>query len=136
MNIYYRNLNANCNGDGVTGSMSLLTVKRENMADYNCIVDFGMVQSSKLKSDKLHKINSREIPIDVNVDDILLTHSHADHIALLGRVPSIPQLDTAHIRMTELSAKIANIILQDTCHLHMKECEKSSKIKVNKWYLI
>jgi metallo-beta-lactamase family protein len=50
-----------------------------------------------------------------------------DHIALLGRVPSIPELDNAHIRMTELSAKIAGIILQDTCHLHTKECEKSAK---------
>jgi len=129
MNIYYRNLNENCNGDGVTGSMSLLTVKRNNMNDYNCIVDFGMVQSSKLKSYQLHKLNSREIPIDMNIDDILITHSHADHIALLGRVPGISQLDNAHIRMTELSAKIANIILQDTCHLHMKECEKSAKNK-------
>jgi hypothetical protein len=87
MQIYYTNKNINCNGDGVTGSLSLLTVKRENMKDYNCIIDFGMVQSSKLKSDQLHKINGRDLlllgggssSIDANVviSDILLTHSHA-----------------------------------------------------------
>ena len=84
MQIYYRNLNANCNNDGVTGSMSLLTVKRDNYPDYNCIVDFGMVQSSKLRTDQLYKINSRDIFLgggseheNVIVNDILLTHSHA-----------------------------------------------------------
>jgi hypothetical protein len=83
MQIYYRNLNANCDGDGVTGSMSLLTIKRENYPDYNCIVDFGMVQSSKLKSDQLYKINSRDLLLggdathELCVNDILITHSHA-----------------------------------------------------------
>lgn len=56
----------------------------------------------------------------------------ADHIGLLGRVPSIRELDNANIRMTELSAKIANIILQDTCHLHTNECERYNKNKKDK----
>jgi len=46
---------------------------------------------------------------------------------LLGRVPSITELDHAHIRMTELSAKIATVILQDACHILLKEHEKSVK---------
>jgi metallo-beta-lactamase family protein len=46
---------------------------------------------------------------------------------LLGRVPSMPELDKAHIRMTELSAKIASVILQDACHILLKEHEKSVK---------
>lgn len=85
MNIYYRNLNINCNKDGVTGSMALLTVKRDNYPDYNCIVDFGMVQSSKLKPIELYKMNGRNIPLggdssnieNAMISDIVLTHSHA-----------------------------------------------------------
>lgn len=46
---------------------------------------------------------------------------------MLGRVNSIEQLENANIRMTELSAKIAKIILEDTVHLHMKEVEKYNK---------
>ena len=64
--------------------MSLLTVKRENMKDYNCIVDFGMVQSSKKTNAQLNKINSRDLLLgggldheNVIINDILLTHSHA-----------------------------------------------------------
>ena len=56
-----------------------------------------------------------------------------DHIALLGRVPSIDSLSHANIRMTEMSAKISKIILEDTLHLHTKECERYNKNKsVNK----
>ena len=84
MQIYYTNKNINCNGDGVTGSMNLLTVKRDNMKDYNCLVDFGMVQSSKIKGDQLHKMNNRDLLLgggleheNVIINDILLTHSHA-----------------------------------------------------------
>jgi len=84
MQIYYTNKNINCNGDGVTGSCSTLVVKRDNYPDYNCIVDFGMVQSSKLRADQLYKVNSRDLLLgggseheNVIVNDILLTHSHA-----------------------------------------------------------
>ena len=52
---------------------------------------------------------------------------------MLGRIPSIEGLDNANIRMTEMSSKIAKIILEDTVHLHMKECEKyNEKKKKNK----
>lgn len=83
MNIYYRNLNIN-DKDGVTGSSAILTVKRENYPDYNCMVDFGMVQNSKLSVEQLYKINGRELPLggdskheNVIINDILITHSHA-----------------------------------------------------------
>jgi metallo-beta-lactamase family protein len=55
---------------------------------------------------------------------------YADHVGLLARIPLIPELDDAHIRMTELSAKIATVILQDTCHLFTKDVLKS--VKMNK----
>lgn len=83
MNIYYKNLNIN-DKDGVTGSCALLTVKRENYPDYNCIVDFGMVQNPRLNMEQLYKINGRKLPLgggstheNVIVNDILITHSHA-----------------------------------------------------------
>jgi len=56
---------------------------------------------------------------------------YADHVGLLARIPLIPELDKAHIRMTELSAKIATIILQDTCHLLTKDLLKSVKNNKN-----
>lgn len=138
MNIYYKNLNPN-DTDGVTGSMARLVVKRNNYPDYSCIVDFGMVQNSKLKPEQLYKMNGRNIPLDggtntenVPISDIWITHSHADHIGLLGRVSSIEELDNVPIRMTELCTKISTIILEDACHLHNKECEKYNKNKKSK----
>ena len=86
MQIYYTNKNINCNGDGVTGSLNLLTVKRDHMKDYNCLVDFGMIQSSKIKGDQLNKLNGRDLSLggdsssnvaNAVISDIVLTHSHA-----------------------------------------------------------
>jgi len=82
MQIYYRNLNANCDGDGVTGSCAELTVIRENYPNYRCLVDFGMVQNSKMKSEQLHKINGRELPLGgdfgngISISDVWISHSH------------------------------------------------------------
>jgi len=83
MQIYYRNLNPN-DKDGVTGSCAILTVKRDNLPDYNCMVDFGMVQNSKLSLEQLYKLNGRKISIggvfgneSVEIKDILISHSHA-----------------------------------------------------------
>lgn len=48
----------------------------------------------------------------------------------MGRVSGIEELENANIRMTELSAKIAKIILEDTVYLHMKEVDKfNNRIK-------
>ena len=83
MQIYYRNLNPN-DKDGVTGSCAILTIKRDNYPDYNCMVDFGMVQNSKMSVEQLYKINGRKLPLggglkneNVKIKDILITHSHA-----------------------------------------------------------
>ena len=82
MNIYYKNLNVNVDGDGVTGSMAELIVMRNNYPNYRCIVDFGMVQNSRLKPKELYKINGRNIPLGggfesgISISDIWISHSH------------------------------------------------------------
>lgn len=82
MNVYYRNLNPNCDRD-VTGSMNELLVIRENLPNYRCIVDFGMVQNQTMSTEQLYKINARNLslgggcPKDVKqipINDILVSH--------------------------------------------------------------
>lgn len=83
MRIYYKNLNVN-DKDGVTGSIAQLIVLRDNKPNYSCLVDFGMIQNSKLNSKQLYKLNGRKIPFgggseleSVSISDIWITHSHA-----------------------------------------------------------
>ena len=83
MQIYYKNLNPN-DKDGVTGSMAELTIIRTNYPSYRCLVDFGMIQNSKLKPEELYKLNGRCLPLGgdanhehVKISDIWITHAHA-----------------------------------------------------------
>lgn len=129
MNIYYRNLGAS---KQVTGSCHLVEIKNiEGEKDLKVMVDYGQVQDGTMSFDQLHKWNGRKIAVDFeDLDYVVATHSHFDHISLMGRLQPLGY--NGHIITTQLGAEIAEINLNDACKIHLKEIEKQNNVKKNK----
>ena len=129
MNIYYRNLGS---AKQVTGSCHLIQIKNlEGIKDTNIIVDMGQVQDGSLSTAQLYKINGRPFPIDFkDIDAICITHSHADHCCLVGRLPALGY--EGDILTTELSLELYAVNLRDGAFLHIKELEAYNKKRKGK----
>jgi len=106
----------------VTGSKFLIETSEKNI-----LIDCGMFQGLK----ELRELNWVNLPVDVeNIDVVLLTHGHLDHVGYLPRLQK--QGFQGRIIGTAPTLAIAEIILKDSAKIHEEEAEKANKEKYTK----
>ena len=129
MNIYYTNMGS---AKTVTGSSHLLEIKDlDGEKDLKIVVDMGTFQDNTCSFSKLYEINSRKYPTDFSdVDYVMVTHGHLDHLGNLGRLSALDF--KGKILMTSLTAELMEINLLDNCRLHNKQIEKENKAREKK----
>jgi metallo-beta-lactamase family protein len=101
----------------VTGSKFLL-----ELPDKNILIDCGMFQGIK----ELRELNWQQLPVKAsNIDLVLLTHGHADHVGFLPRLVNMgfrgPVWGTAP------TLDIAEIILRDSAKIQEEDAERANK---------
>lgn len=93
-----------------------------NALDKNILIDCGMFQGVK----SLRNYNWEPLPIDVaNLDYILLTHGHLDHVGYLPRL--IKQGFKGVILATAPTLAIAKIILLDSAKIQEEMAKKANE---------
>ena len=106
----------------VTGSKFLIEA-----FDKKILIDCGMFQGLK----ELRELNWNKLPINAaNIDVVLLTHGHLDHVGYLPRL--LKQGFRGKIIGTAPTLAIAEIILNDSAKIHEEEAEKANKEKYSK----
>lgn len=101
----------------VTGSKFLIETN-----EINVLIDCGMFQGVK----KLRELNWKDLPFDAsNIDAVLLTHGHLDHVGYLPRL--VMQGFRGKIIATKPTLAITAIILNDSAKIHQEEAEKANK---------
>ncbi|HEY7737893.1 MAG TPA: MBL fold metallo-hydrolase [Candidatus Limnocylindria bacterium] len=102
---------------GVTGSQYLLSVGQRRV-----LVDCGLFQGGMeeiARNRMAFSYGSRD------VDAVLLTHAHNDHI---GRLPALVRAGYRHpVFTTDATADLAEIVLTDSAHLQMYAAERWKK---------
>jgi metallo-beta-lactamase family protein len=106
----------------VTGSKFLIETLEQNI-----LIDCGMFQGLK----ELRELNWTNLPAEVdNIDMVLLTHGHLDHVGYLPRL--LKQGFTGKIIGTAPTLAIAEIILKDSGKIHEEEANKANKESYSK----
>lgn len=106
----------------VTGSKFLIETSEKNI-----MIDCGLFQGLK----ELRDLNWNDLPIDAaNIDVVLLTHGHLDHVGYLPRL--VIQGFCGAIIGTAPTLAIAEIILNDSAKIYEEEAEKANKEKYTK----
>ncbi|WP_166965358.1 MBL fold metallo-hydrolase RNA specificity domain-containing protein [Yeosuana marina] len=101
----------------VTGSKFLLETSEKNI-----LIDCGMFQGLK----ELRELNWIDLPIDVkNIDVVLLTHGHLDHVGYLPRL--LKQGFNGKIIGTAPTLAIAEIILKDSAKIQEEDAQRANK---------
>jgi metallo-beta-lactamase family protein len=101
----------------VTGSKFLIETSEKNI-----LIDCGMFQGLK----ELRELNWIDLPVAVkNIDIVLLTHGHLDHVGYLPRL--VKQGFNGQIIGTAPTLAIAEIILNDSAKINEEEAEKANK---------
>lgn len=100
----------------VTGSKYLIKTN-----DKNILVDCGLFQGLK----KLRLLNWDNLPLNVaNIDIVLLTHGHLDHVGYLPRL--VNQGFAGPIWGTIPTLDIAKIILEDSARIQEEDAERAN----------
>ncbi|MES2395098.1 MAG: MBL fold metallo-hydrolase [Bacteroidota bacterium] len=100
----------------VTGSKYLIQTN-----DKNILVDCGLFQGLK----KLRLLNWDNLPLNVaNIDIVLLTHGHLDHVGYLPRL--VNQGFAGPIWGTIPTLDIAKIILEDSARIQEEDAERAN----------
>ena len=106
----------------VTGSCTLVET-----GDARFLVDCGMFQGGH---DAWAK-NQAALAFDLRqLDFVLLTHAHIDHSGLLPRLSALGYRGPIYV--TETTAELLEVILQDSAHLQEKEAEWRSRHRDNR----
>jgi metallo-beta-lactamase family protein len=100
----------------VTGSKYLIQTN-----DKKILVDCGLFQGLK----KLRLLNWDNLPLNVaNIDIVLLTHGHLDHVGYLPRL--VNQGFAGPIWGTIPTLEIAKIILEDSARIQEEDAERAN----------
>lgn len=100
----------------VTGSKYLIET-----GEHNVLIDCGLFQGLK----KLRELNWSYLPVSVkNIDAIILTHGHLDHVGFIPRI--IKMGFRGKIYGTAPTLDIAEIILLDSAKIQEEEAEKAN----------
>lgn len=100
----------------VTGSKYLIQTN-----DKNILVDCGLFQGLK----KLRLLNWDNLPLNAaNIDIVLLTHGHLDHVGYLPRL--VNQGFAGPIWGTIPTLDIAKIILEDSARIQEEDAERAN----------
>lgn len=100
----------------VTGSKFLLEIKEKKI-----LIDCGLFQGLKY----LREFNWTDFPIPASdVDCILLTHGHLDHIGYLPRL--VKQGFNGKVYCTEPTADLAEIVLKDSAKIQEEDAENAN----------
>jgi len=100
----------------VTGSKFFLEIE-----DKKILIDCGLFQGLK----HLRELNWKDFPILASdVDCVLLTHAHLDHIGYLPRL--VKQGFKGTVYCTEPTADLAEIVLKDSAKIQEEEAENAN----------
>jgi metallo-beta-lactamase family protein len=106
----------------VTGSQYLVEAGGRRV-----LVDSGMFQGDKAL--RLRNWNDPDFPVD-EVDAVVLTHTHLDHI---GRLPRLVKLGfKGAVYCTPPTRELAEILLLDAAHLQQEDAEYFNRKKLTK----
>jgi metallo-beta-lactamase family protein len=106
----------------VTGSKFLLGIE-----DKKILVDCGLFQGLK----QLRELNWLDFPIPAKeLDCIILTHGHLDHIGYLPRL--VKQGFSGPVYCTEPTADLAEIVLKDSAKIQEEEAEHANEFGYSK----
>jgi metallo-beta-lactamase family protein len=101
----------------VTGSKFLIETSEKNI-----MIDCGMFQGLK----ELREMNWIGLPINVEqVDMVLLTHGHLDHVGYLPRM--VKEGFKGDIIATEPTLAITEIVLKDSGKIHEEDAERAKE---------
>jgi metallo-beta-lactamase family protein len=100
----------------VTGSKHLLTVN-----GFNVMIDCGLFQGLK----QLRELNWKQLSVNpAEVDVIILTHGHLDHVGYLPRM--VRQGFKGDIYCTWPTADLAEIVLKDSARIQEEDAEHAN----------
>lgn len=101
----------------VTGSKTVLS-----FPDYSLMVDCGLFQGLK----QLRELNWKDLPEAAReVQCILLTHGHLDHVGYLPRL--VHQGFSGNVYCSSPTADLARIILEDSARIQEEDAEHANR---------
>lgn len=101
----------------VTGSKTLLESDTARV-----MVDCGLFQGLK----KLRRLNWRTLPVSVEeIDHVVLTHGHLDHVGYLPRL--VREGFTGTIHATAPTVEVAKIILMDSAKIQEEDARRANE---------